>query len=86
VARVSSRDQDPKSQIESARARGIPSANIHVEKASGARHDRPVLTKLLAKLQPGDVLMAFRLDRSAGRSRTWSRRLESRKIGFETLR
>jgi DNA invertase Pin-like site-specific DNA recombinase len=38
-ARVSSKDQDPKPQIEAARARGIPTANIHLETASGARHD-----------------------------------------------
>jgi DNA invertase Pin-like site-specific DNA recombinase len=32
--------------------------------ASGARHERPVLTKLLAQLEKGDVLMTFRLGRS----------------------
>src|SRR5215510_2562522 len=31
-----------KIQIETARARRIPAANIHVETASGARHERPV--------------------------------------------
>src|SRR5262245_6808731 len=66
-ARVSSRDQDPKPQVESAIARGISPANIHIETASGARHERPVLSKLLAKLERGDVLMTFRLDR-LGRS------------------
>jgi DNA invertase Pin-like site-specific DNA recombinase len=60
---VSLRDQDPKSQIEAAITRGISPANIHIETASGARHERPVLTKLLAKLESGDVLMSFRLDR-----------------------
>jgi DNA invertase Pin-like site-specific DNA recombinase len=65
--RGSSKDQDPKSQVEAAKARGIPVANIHVETASGARHDRPVLTALLAQLREGDVLMTFRLDR-LGRS------------------
>jgi DNA invertase Pin-like site-specific DNA recombinase len=87
-ARVSSKEQDPKSQVEAARARGIRAANIHIETASGARHDRPVLTKLLAILQPGDVLMTFRLDR-LGRSLSHLVRtledLEKRGIGFETF-
>ena len=87
-ARVSSKDQDPRSQIEAARARGIKSSNIHVETASGARHDRPVLTKLLATLQPRDALMTFRLDR-LGRSLSHLVKtleaLEERGIGFETL-
>jgi predicted site-specific integrase-resolvase len=50
-ARVSSRDQDPKFQVEAAIARGISPANIHIDVASGARHERPVLTKLFAELQ-----------------------------------
>src|SRR5262245_42444757 len=87
-ARVSSRDQDPKSQVEAAITRGISPANIHIETASGARHERPVLTKLLAKLERGDVLMTFRLDR-LGRSLVHLVKvledLETRGIGFETL-
>jgi DNA invertase Pin-like site-specific DNA recombinase len=41
--------------------------NIHVETASDAPHERPVLAKLLAQLQKGDVLMTFKLD-GLGRS------------------
>jgi DNA invertase Pin-like site-specific DNA recombinase len=87
-ARVSSRDQDPKSQSEAAIARGISPANIHTEIASGARHERPVLSKLLAALEKGDVLVTFRLDR-LGRSLVHLVKvladLEARGIGFETL-
>jgi DNA invertase Pin-like site-specific DNA recombinase len=87
-ARVSSRDQDPKSQIEAAIARGISPANIHTETASGARHERPVLSKLLAALEKGDVLVTVRLDR-LGRSLVHLVKvledLENRGIGFETL-
>jgi DNA invertase Pin-like site-specific DNA recombinase len=87
-ARVSTKDQDPKAQIEAARARGIRAANIHVERASGARHDRPVLTALLAELKSGDTLVTFRLDR-LGRSLSHLVKtledLEARGIGFETL-
>ena len=35
----------------------------------GARTDRPVLTKLLRRLEPGDVLMVTRLDRLARSTR-----------------
>jgi DNA invertase Pin-like site-specific DNA recombinase len=87
-ARVSSKDQDPKPQIEAARARGIPTANIHLETASGGRHERPVLTALIKQLQAGDMLITFRLDR-LGRSLAHLVKvledLEARGIGFETL-
>src|SRR5262245_28897633 len=87
-ARVSSKDQDPKNQVEAARQRGISPANIHIETASGARHDRPLLNKLLDELQKGDVLVTFRLDR-LGRSLVHLVKvladLEARGIGFETL-
>jgi DNA invertase Pin-like site-specific DNA recombinase len=55
-ARISTRQQDPRSQVEAARARGIPAGNIIVEVASGAKNDRPKLNKLLAQLKAGDVL------------------------------
>jgi DNA invertase Pin-like site-specific DNA recombinase len=87
-ARCSTRKQDPASQIEAARQRGIPTENIVVEIASGARHDRPELTKLLARLQPGDALTGFKLDR-LGRSLTHLlsivEGLEKRGVVFETL-
>jgi DNA invertase Pin-like site-specific DNA recombinase len=40
---------------------------LNTETASGARHDRPVLDQLLGKLEKGDVLVTFKLDR-LGRS------------------
>jgi DNA invertase Pin-like site-specific DNA recombinase len=86
-ARVSSRGQDAKSQVAAARARGIKAANIHTETASGARHDRPVLDQLLGKLEKGDVLVTFKLDR-LGRSLAHLVKvladLKARGIGFET--
>jgi DNA invertase Pin-like site-specific DNA recombinase len=66
-ARVSTRDQRPDSQIAAARRIGVKEAHIFVEKASGARHDRPVLDKVLASLERGDTLAVFKLDR-LGRS------------------
>ena len=37
--------------------------NIFVEKASGARSDRPGLDACISALQPGDTLLVWRLDR-----------------------
>ena len=66
-ARVSTREQKPDGQIAAARRLGVKDAHIFVEKASGARHDRPVLDKALAALEKGDTLACFKLDR-LGRS------------------
>ena len=66
-ARVSTRDQKADLQIEAAKRLGVKTANIFVEKASGTRHDRPVLTKVLAALKRGDTLACYKLDR-LGRS------------------
>ena len=64
-ARVSTRDQDLTGQIEALRAAGAGA--IYREKISGARADRPELTKLMKVLAPGDVVLATKLDR-LGRS------------------
>jgi len=66
-ARVSTRDQKADLQIEAAKHLGVKTANIYVEKASGTRHDRPVLAKALAALNRGDTLACYKLDR-LGRS------------------
>ncbi|MES0385575.1 MAG: recombinase family protein [Hyphomicrobium sp.] len=66
-ARVSTRDQKADLQIEAAKRLGVKTANIYVEKASGTRHDRPVLAKALAALNRGDTLACYKLDR-LGRS------------------
>jgi DNA invertase Pin-like site-specific DNA recombinase len=66
-ARVSTKDQKLDLQLDAARKLGIKTADIFVEKASGARHDRPVLTKALATLERGDTLACYKLDR-IGRS------------------
>jgi DNA invertase Pin-like site-specific DNA recombinase len=87
-ARVSTKKQDPKSQVNAARARGIPTKNIVVEVASGGRHDRPELARLLARLEPGDTLVTYKLDRLARSLHhllTVVKDLEARGIAFETL-
>jgi DNA invertase Pin-like site-specific DNA recombinase len=87
-ARCSTKKQDPKSQVEAARQRGIPTKNIVVETASGAKNDRPELAKLLARLETGDTLVTFKLDRLARSLHhllTVLKDLDSRGIAFETL-
>jgi DNA invertase Pin-like site-specific DNA recombinase len=66
-ARVSTKDQKLDLQLDAARKLGVKTADIFVEKASGIRHDRPVLAKALAALEKGDTLACFKLDR-IGRS------------------
>ena len=64
--RVSTDDQDLTRQagiIEAAKAAGFYVAGVYREKASGARSDRPELLRLIAELQPGDVVVAEKIDR-----------------------
>ena len=87
-ARISAKAQDPKSQVEAARARGIQTSNIVVEVASGAKNDRPELAKLLARLKHGDVLVTSKLDRLARSLHhllTVLKDLKERGISFETI-
>jgi DNA invertase Pin-like site-specific DNA recombinase len=87
-ARVSTRDQKADLQLDAARRMGIPTAHIYVEKASGIRHDRPVLEKALATLNAGDTLTCYKLDR-IGRSLVHVTKLladlEARGVHFRTV-
>jgi DNA invertase Pin-like site-specific DNA recombinase len=59
--RVSTEEQDLTRQAEiehSTRAAGYYVAGIYREKASGARADRPELLRMIADLQPGEVVIA----------------------------
>lgn len=64
--RVSTDDQDLARQetiVASARDAGFYVAAVHREKASGARPDRPELLRLVDDLQPGEVVIAEKIDR-----------------------
>lgn len=64
--RVSTTEQDLARQASieaSTRALGFYVAGVYREKASGARADRPELLRMIADLQPGDVVVAERIDR-----------------------
>ena len=64
--RVSTDEQDltRQGQIEqSTRSAGYYIAGVYREKASGARLDRPELQRMIADLQPGEVVIAEKIDR-----------------------
>lgn len=64
--RVSTVEQDLARQASieaNTRAAGFYIAGVYREKASGARSDRPELLRMIADLQPGDVVVAERIDR-----------------------
>jgi DNA invertase Pin-like site-specific DNA recombinase len=64
--RVSTDEQDLSRQADiehSTRAAGYYIAGIYREKASGARADRPELLRMIADLQPGEVVVAEKIDR-----------------------
>jgi DNA invertase Pin-like site-specific DNA recombinase len=87
-ARVSTRGQKLDMQIDAAKRLGVKTADIHVEKASGMRHDRPVLAKVLGLLKEGDTLACYKLDR-IGRSLVHLSKLladlEERGVHFQTV-
>ncbi len=63
-ARVSTLDQNPDLQLEKLRAAGCE--KVVAEKASGARANRPELSRLLSDiLREGDILVIWKLDRLA---------------------
>jgi DNA invertase Pin-like site-specific DNA recombinase len=85
--RVSTKDQRLDLQVDAARRLGAADANVFVEKASGARHDRPVLARALAACEKGDTFACYKLDR-VGRSLVHLTKvlaeLEERGVHFQT--
>ena len=64
--RVSTDEQDLTRQADierATRASGYYVAGVYREKASGARADRPELLRMIADLQPGEVVVAEKIDR-----------------------
>lgn len=61
-ARVSREDQQLALQLDALTAAGVPHGNIIKEKESGVRQ-RPGFDALLTRLQPGDSLVAWKVDR-----------------------
>lgn len=64
--RVSTKEQDIRRQdaiTESARQAGYYIAGVYRDTVSGVRYDRPELLRMIADLQPGDVVIAEQMDR-----------------------
>lgn len=87
-ARVSREDQELNLQIDALKKAGCLKQDIYIDKVSGAREKRPGLDECLSKLQPGDTLLVWRLDR-LGRSLPHLVDLVSnlleKKIGFKSI-
>lgn len=64
-ARVSTIEQNPDLQVDALTAAGA--ARVFVDRASGAKRDRPELSRCLEHLDRGDTLAVWRIDR-LGRS------------------
>jgi DNA invertase Pin-like site-specific DNA recombinase len=85
-ARVSREDQNPQYQLDALQAAGC--ARIFEDRISGAEFDRAGLDQALAALEPGSVLVVWKLDR-LGRSMLDTVKivldLDRRGIGFRSL-
>jgi DNA invertase Pin-like site-specific DNA recombinase len=88
--RISTSDdrQSTDLQRDALQSAGVDERNIHEDKASGARGDRPGLKLCLEFLCAGDVLVVWKLDR-LGRSLSHLieivRGLRARGVGFRSL-
>ena len=85
-ARVSTRDQNPQSQIDALKAAGCE--RVFMEKASGANRDRPELKAAIDYIRAGDTLVVWKLDRLARSVRQLvetAEELAQRQIGLKVL-
>jgi DNA invertase Pin-like site-specific DNA recombinase len=85
-ARVSTGGQSEAAQVRQLRVAGAK--KVFREVASGAKIDRPRLRRLLAGINPGDVVMVTRLDRLARSIRDLLNTLAAiseKKAGFRSL-
>lgn len=85
-ARVSTRDQNPASQIDALNTAGCD--RVFMEKASGANRDRPELKAALDYIRAGDTLIVWKLDRLARSVRQLvetAEELAQREIGLKVL-
>jgi DNA invertase Pin-like site-specific DNA recombinase len=85
-ARVSAGGQSEAAQVR--QLRGAGARKVFREAASGAKTDWPRLRRLLARINPGDVVMVTRLDRLARSTRDLLNTLAAiteKKDGFRSL-
>ena len=82
--RVSTDEQDLTRHTgieDSTRSAGYYIAGVYREKASGARADRPELLRMIADLQPGEVVVAEKIDRISRLPLAEAERLIARRSG-----
>ncbi|QJW38750.1 recombinase family protein [Cellulosimicrobium protaetiae] len=88
-ARVSTTSQNLTAQIDALTGAGeVDVRDVVAEKASGTREDRPELTRLLAGLREGDMLVVTKLDRlgrSAAHVARLVRELDERGVTLRSL-
>jgi len=85
-ARVSTLDQKPELQLDALKTNGC--GKLFVERASGAKEERPQLLAALDCLRPGDTLVVWKLDRLARSMKQLIEtvdQLKARGIGFRSL-
>ena len=85
-ARVSTLDQKPELQLDALKATGC--AKLFVERASGAKEERPQSLAALDYLRAGDTLVVWKLDRLARSMKQLIEtvdELKARGIGFRSL-
>lgn len=85
-ARVSTQDQDPELQVSALNKAGCE--KIFVEKASGAKRDRPQLQAAIDYARDQDTIVVWKLDRLARSLKQLIETvegLEDRGIGFKSL-
>ena len=85
-ARVSTQDQDPELQVDALKKAGCE--KIFVEKASGAKRDRPELQAAIDYARDQDTIVVWKLDRLARSLKQLIETvegLEDRGIGFKSL-
>jgi DNA invertase Pin-like site-specific DNA recombinase len=85
-ARVSTLDQNPELQLDALKA--AECTKLFVERASGAKEERPHLIAALDYLRSGDTLVVWKLDRLARSMKQLIEtvdQLKARGIGFRSL-
>lgn len=85
-ARVSTRDQSLKLQVDSLKEAGCE--KIYQEVASGAKNDRPILEDLLKNIREGDTLVVWKFDRLARNLRHFLNvidELDKKKVNFVSV-